>query len=133
MMEASIMARGWNGLVAQVCLLGGFLAATGCGGDDCAATQDPGTGAAVATSTCAPLPAVRTFAVRDGAELRVDGAHFRGVGGTIYYLQQLFTYAEQGNPGAGDVATKTLDAAVCMGMDVVRTWAFNDTSDSAGI
>src|SRR5262249_1158800 len=127
------MRRSWNRLIGLVCLLGGFLTASGCGGPDCPATQDPGARAGATVGNCPPLPAVRSFVQRDGAELRVDGAQFRAAGGTIYYLQQLFAYAEQGNSGAGAVATETLDAAVCMGMDVVRTWAFNDTTDSAGI
>src|SRR5262249_40458634 len=127
------MRRVRNGIVVQLCLLGSLLAGVGCVGEDCPKGGDPGTRAGAATSACPPLPAVRTFVQRDGAELRVDGGHFRAVGGTIYYLQQLFAYAEQGNSAAGDVASETLDNAACMGMDVVRTWAFNDTTDSSGI
>jgi mannan endo-1,4-beta-mannosidase len=94
---------------------------------------DAGDGLAVAPSGCQALPLVRSFVAKDGSDLSLNGRRFRALGANVYYLQQLFAYGEQGNERAAEQARQALDQTVCMNIPVVRTWAFNDTTDSAGI
>ena len=56
----------------------------------------------------------------DGAQLLRDGRPFRFVLGNAYYL------ADEVGQGQPEHAAEALDAAVALGMAVVRTWAFND-------
>ncbi len=56
----------------------------------------------------------------DGTQLLRDGRPWRFVLANAYYL------ADEIGQGAPAHATEALDAAVALGMPVVRTWAFND-------
>jgi hypothetical protein len=78
-----------------------------------------------ALSCAAPLAAGCGHVTRQGAELRLDGAPFRVLGGNLYYLQQDFTYG-QSNPAMLEQATRALDDVGCFSTTVVRTLAFND-------
>jgi mannan endo-1,4-beta-mannosidase len=60
------------------------------------------------------------FISSDGAQLLRDGRPFRFVLGNAYYL------ADEVGQGHPEHAREALDAAVALGMPVVRTWAFND-------
>ncbi len=90
-------------------------------------------GPAQAPAGCRALPIVRSFVGRDGSQLVLNGRRFRALGANVYYLQQMFAYGEQGNEAAAQQARQALDQVVCMDLPVVRTWAFNDTTDSSGI
>ena len=84
--------------------------------------------------SCAPLPAVTGFVGRDGPHLTVDGRRFRALGANVYYLQQLFSYAQQDkNDAASAPAREALDHLACMSLPIARIVAFNDTTDKAGI
>ena len=74
-----------------------------------------------------------TFVRRQGPLLLSDGQRFRAVGANLYYLQQLFSYAEQGDAASALVAQQALDQAACLGFSVVRAWAFNDSQDVSSI
>ena len=56
----------------------------------------------------------------DGAQLLRDGRPFRFVLANAYYL------ADEVGQGHPEHAAEALDAAVALGLPVVRTWAFND-------
>jgi mannan endo-1,4-beta-mannosidase len=56
----------------------------------------------------------------DGAQLFRDGRPWRFVLGNAYYL------ADEIGQGHPEHAVEALDAAVALGLPVVRTWAFND-------
>jgi mannan endo-1,4-beta-mannosidase len=58
--------------------------------------------------------------VSDGARLLRDGRPWRFVLANAYYL------ADEVGQGNAAHATEALDAAVTLGLPVVRTWAFND-------
>lgn len=73
------------------------------------------------------------FVTRRGSQLLLDGRPWQAVGGNVYYLQQLLAYAEQGNPALGMPALEALEHMNCLGMSVVRAWAFNDSQDSSSI
>src|SRR5690348_17054437 len=84
-------------------------------------------------ASCAPLPAIQGHVERSGATLTLAGRPFRALGTNLYYLQQMFAYDELGMTWAGVQARAALDATVCLSMNVVRLWAFNDSTDSASI
>ena len=56
----------------------------------------------------------------DGAQLLRDGRPWRFVLANAYYL------ADEVGQGHPEHASEALDAAVALGLPVVRTWAFND-------
>jgi mannan endo-1,4-beta-mannosidase len=56
----------------------------------------------------------------DGGQLLRDGRPWRFVLGNAYYL------ADEVGQGHPEHAAEALDAAVALGLPVVRTWAFND-------
>ena len=56
----------------------------------------------------------------DGAQLLRDGRPWRFVLANAYYL------ADEVGQGQAEHAAEALDAAVALGLPVVRTWAFND-------
>ncbi len=58
--------------------------------------------------------------VSDGAKLYRDGRPWRFVLANAYYL------ADEVGQGHPEHAAEALDAAVALGLPVVRTWAFND-------
>jgi mannan endo-1,4-beta-mannosidase len=60
------------------------------------------------------------FIRSDGKQLLRDGRPWRFVLGNAYYL------ADEVGQGSPEHALESLDAAVALGMGVVRTWAFND-------
>jgi mannan endo-1,4-beta-mannosidase len=60
------------------------------------------------------------FIGSDGAQLTRDGRPFRFLLANAYYL------ADEVGQGQPEHAAEALDAAVALGMPVVRTWAFND-------
>ena len=60
------------------------------------------------------------FIASDGGQLLRDGRPFRFVLGNAYYL------ADEVGQGQPEHALEALDAAVALGLPVVRTWAFND-------
>jgi mannan endo-1,4-beta-mannosidase len=70
---------------------------------------------------------------RSGGTLTLDGQPFRALGANVYYLQQMFAYDELGMGWAASQARTALDAMVCLSMNVVRLWAFNDSTDSSSI
>jgi mannan endo-1,4-beta-mannosidase len=84
---------------------------------------------------CPALPAIEGFVRRQGSELEDErGRPVRALGTNVYYLQQLFSYAAQGGDEAlAAPALAALDEAVCLGLPVVRTHAFNDSADKASI
>jgi mannan endo-1,4-beta-mannosidase len=82
---------------------------------------------------CAPLPPIGGPLRRNGSALVLEGAPFRALGANLYYLQQMFAYDELGMHGSAAAARAALDATVCLSMNVVRLWAFNDTTDSSSI
>lgn len=86
-----------------------------------------------APGACAPRPALRGFVRRQGAELTLDGLPFRVGGTNLYYLQQLFAYAERGERDAEATALEALEGVVCMGLPMVRIWAFNEAQDRSAI
>lgn len=63
----------------------------------------------------------------------LEGLPFQVGGTNLYYMQQLFAYAELREPAAEQMALEALDASMCMGLRVVRLWAFNDTEDRSSI
>jgi mannan endo-1,4-beta-mannosidase len=111
-------------------LLLASLAATalGCAGSEAEAPLPPPPPAA-----CAPLPPIRSAIGRSGSTLTLEGHPFRALGANLYYLQQMFAYDELGVGGAAEQARAALDAMVCLSMNVVRLWAFNDSKDSSSI
>jgi mannan endo-1,4-beta-mannosidase len=78
---------------------------------------------------CAPLPSTSGFVERDGSRLMLEGAPFRALGVNLYYLQQLLTYGANGNQGLAAPALEALDQAACLGVRLVRLWAFNEGKD----
>jgi mannan endo-1,4-beta-mannosidase len=84
-------------------------------------------------AACAPLPAIAAPVVRGGGTLTLEGRPFRALGANVYYLQQMFAYDELGMSEAGAQARAALDSLVCLSMNVVRLWAFNDSTDSSSI
>jgi mannan endo-1,4-beta-mannosidase len=84
---------------------------------------------------CKPRPMATSFVRREGGDLLLDGRRFRAVGANLYYLQQLYTYALQGqeNIRFGQEASRALDGVLCADIPVVRAWAFNDGSDTSAI
>ena len=82
---------------------------------------------------CPAFPQVTSFVRRDGSSLVLDGRRFRALGANLYYLQQLFSEAEQGSTTSGQRARRSLDEVVCLGVGVVRAWGFNDTAFSSSI
>jgi mannan endo-1,4-beta-mannosidase len=98
--------------------------------DDAALDGPPPPGA-----PCPALPAIEGFVRRQGSALQDErGRPVRALGTNIYYLQQLFSYAAQsGDERLAAPALAALDDAVCLGLPVVRTHAFNDSSDEASI
>src|SRR5207237_4177976 len=86
---------------------------------------------------CAPLPPAQAFVQRSGSSLRLAGNPWRGAGANVYYLQSDLAYAQQfGNSNLLQKARESLDVLVCLGMPVVRTWAFNErpaAQDAASI
>jgi mannan endo-1,4-beta-mannosidase len=84
-------------------------------------------------ASCTPLPAIDGRVARSGATLTLGGRPFRALGANLYYLQQMFAYDELGMSGAAAQARAALDAMVCLSMNVVRLWAFNDSTDSSSI
>jgi mannan endo-1,4-beta-mannosidase len=85
------------------------------------------------TPPCASGSVGDAFVGRKGSELLLDGEPFRPLGANVYYLQQLFAYAEQGQEQAAEPALQALDQATCLGLRVVRTSGFNDSQDTASI
>ena len=61
-----------------------------------------------------------SFIASDGAQLLRDGRPWRFVLANAYYL------ADEVGQGHPEHAAEALDAAVALGLPVVRTWAFND-------
>ncbi len=97
------------------------------------ACGDEGFGPPPPEPPCAPLPAIDGFVSRDRAVLMAGGRPLRALGANLYYLQQLFTYALGGDDSYAAPALAALDRAVCLGMTVIRTNAFNDGTDRAAI
>ncbi len=79
------------------------------------------------------MPVPRGFVRKEGTALTLDGLPFRVGGTNLYYLQQLFTYAELGERDAESMALEALESVACMGLPVLRMWAFNDTLDRSAI
>lgn len=82
---------------------------------------------------CAPAPPPTSFVRRQDGRLVLDGRRFRAVGANLYYLQSLFAEAERGSTTLGAQATRSLDEVVCLGLPVVRAWAFNESSYNSAI
>lgn len=105
-----------------------IAAATGCAADGDGEIGQPPPW--TTTEACPALPPMAGFVTRADAALVVGNRPFRALGANLYYLQQLFSYAQQ--PG-GDrfrmQAEAALDALVCLGIPVARTNAFNDGQD----
>jgi mannan endo-1,4-beta-mannosidase len=84
---------------------------------------------------CPPLPPISGFIERDDATLQ-DAAlvPFRGTGSNVYYLQQLFTYAQQdGDQKLAASVAAVLDDLVCLSLPLARLWGFNDSDDRSAI
>lgn len=64
------------------------------------------------------------FVTTDGTTFVLNGKPFYYVGANCYYLM---TYAA--DPNRRKEVDKVLEAAVAMGLKVIRTWAFNDGDD----
>jgi mannan endo-1,4-beta-mannosidase len=109
-------------------LLAGCSLAAGC--DDVGLD-----GPAPPSPPCPALPPIESFVRREGSRLLDEaGRPVRALGANIYYLQQLFSYAIQsGDETRAAPALAALDHAVCLRMPVVRTGAFNDSTDTAAI
>lgn len=90
-----------------------------------------------AVAPCAPVQTPSGFVTRSGTSLMLGGAPFHARGANVYYLQSDLANAQQfGNAGLLQKARESLDVLVCLGMPVVRTWAFNErvaSSDPASI
>jgi len=84
---------------------------------------------------CPPLPPIAGFIERgDGALLTSAFQPFRGTGSNVYYLQQLFTYAQQDrNPKLATSVAEVLDDLVCLSLPVARLWGFNESNDRSAI
>jgi mannan endo-1,4-beta-mannosidase len=76
---------------------------------------------------CAPLAAPSDLVTRRGGSLWHAGAPYRAAGANVYYLQGNFANAQQfGNANLLQKARESLDVVACLGMPVIRTWAFNE-------
>jgi PKD repeat protein len=76
---------------------------------------------------CPALPAARAPVSRRGGSLWLGDGPFRAAGANVYYLQSNLANAQQlGNANLLQKARESLDVLVCLGMPVVRTWAFNE-------
>jgi len=84
---------------------------------------------------CPPLPPIAGFIERgDGTLLTSALQPFRGMGSNVYYLQQLFTYAQQDrNPRLATSVAEVLDDLVCLSLPVARLWGFNESNDRSAI
>jgi mannan endo-1,4-beta-mannosidase len=85
----------------------------------------------LAEPPCARAPVASGFVRREGSHLFLDGAPFRAVGVNLYYLQQLLAYGEGGSAQAAAPAVAVLDHAACLGVRLVRLWAFNESADKS--
>ena len=76
---------------------------------------------------CPALPASSSFVSRQGGSLWLDQKPFRAAGANVYYLQGNLANAQQlGDAARLKQAREELDVLVCLGLPVVRTWAFNE-------
>jgi mannan endo-1,4-beta-mannosidase len=84
---------------------------------------------------CPPLPPIAGFiGLREGALVTEWLTPYRATGSNVYYLQQLFTYAQQdGDAKLSNAVTEVLDDLVCLSLPVARLWGFNDGSDRSTI
>src|SRR3569832_2587107 len=84
---------------------------------------------------CPPLPPIAGFiSLREGALMTEWLPPYRATGSNVYYLQQLFTYAQQDHDAKlSNAVTEVLDDLVCLSLPVARLWAFNDGSDRSTI
>ena len=84
---------------------------------------------------CPPLPPIVGFIERnDGSLLTSALVPFRGTGSNVYYLQQLFAYAQQdGDPTLASSVADVLDDLVCLSLPVARLWGFNESNDRSAI
>src|SRR5262249_52328080 len=80
-----------------------------------------------AVAPCPALPLARAPVTRKGGSLWLGDGPWRAAGANVYYLQSDFANAQQfGNANLLQKARESLDVLVCLGMPVVRTWAFNE-------
>jgi mannan endo-1,4-beta-mannosidase len=113
--------------------------AGGAGAGACGArrpdARDTGDDAWTPPSGCPPLPPISGFIGRgDGMLLTASLTPFRGTGSNLYYLQQLFTYAQQdGDRKLSAAMDEVLDDLVCLSLPVARIWGFNDSGDRSAI
>ena len=84
---------------------------------------------------CPPLPPIAGFiGLREGALMTEWLTPYRATGSNVYYLQQLFTYAQQdGDAKLSNAVTEVLDDLVCLSLPVARLWGFNDGDDRSTI
>jgi mannan endo-1,4-beta-mannosidase len=84
---------------------------------------------------CPPLPPIAGFIHRDDGALLTEWlSPYRATGSNVYYLQQIFTYAQQdGNAKLSMAVTEVLDDLVCLSLPVARVWGFNDSTDRSTI
>jgi mannan endo-1,4-beta-mannosidase len=84
---------------------------------------------------CPPLPPIAGFISRtDGALITESLAPLRATGSNVYYLQQLFAYAQQDdNARLSAGVAEVLDDLVCLSLPVARIWGFNDSADRSSI
>ena len=80
-----------------------------------------------AIAPCAALAPAGAAVARSGSGLLLLGSPWRAAGANVYYLQSDLANAQQfGNATLLQQARESLDVLVCLGMPVVRTWAFNE-------